>query len=69
MNTIQRKLQENNYTVKFISSLQNLPDLNTVDSVISFPLTNVRLFSQGIIFTTPAINRATAQMLIMAASS
>ena len=65
----KRKLQQNNYTVKFISSLQNLPDLNTVDSVISFPLTNVRLFSQGIIFTTPAINRARAQMLIMAVSS
>ena len=69
MNTVQTKITRNNYTVKFISSLQNLPDLNTVDSVISFPLTNVRLFSQGIIFTTPAINMATAQMLIMAASS
>ena len=33
---------------------QHSPDRNTVDSVISLPLTNVRLFSQGIILTTPA---------------
>ena len=43
-----------NHVINVICCCQHSPDRNTVDSVISLPLTNVRLFSQGIILTTPA---------------
>ena len=48
-----------NHVINVICCYQHSPDRNTVDSVISLPLTNVRLFSQGIILTTPAEKKET----------